>query len=328
MNGRVLITGASGFVGYHLITAALKSNLEVFAAVRKSSDVSHLKELNIQYTYPDFSDSEILGKEFQENRYDYIIHAAGITKAQTAEEYHQINTVYTRNIAEAAAGVNYNFKKLVLISSLAALGPLPDLNGIITEREAPHPVTAYGRSKLEAETVLSSFKLLNYTILRPTAVYGPREKDIFIVIKQIANGFEPYIGSKAQQLSFIYATDLAQVAIVALTAGNREAYNISDGKIYNRYKMAELEKSILNTKTFKLHLPLPLVKLVASVVENVSKLTHKASALNIEKLKELTAANWACSIEKAQRELNFNPKYDLKKGLTETLAWYKAHQWL
>lgn len=328
MNGRVLITGASGFVGYHLINEALQNNLEVYAAVRKSSDIKHLKHLNINFTYPDFSSAESLKKEFQEKQYDYIIHAAGITKASQQHEYAHINTTYTRNIAEAAVSINYTFKKLVFISSLAAVGPLQGLNGMISEDTTPHPVTAYGQSKLKAEAELSHFSTLNYTILRPTAVYGPREKDIFIMFKQIARGMEPYIGKKAQKLSFIYVTDLAKAAVAALQAGNHKTYNLSDGNFYDRYEMADIIKSILKTKTIKVHLPPGFVKLIALMAEGAAKLQHKASALNVEKLKELTAANWSCSIEEAKADLGFYPQYNLNKGLTETLAWYKAHEWL
>ncbi|GAB2690691.1 NAD(P)-dependent oxidoreductase [Mucilaginibacter koreensis] len=328
MKGRVLITGASGFVGYHLITEALKNNLEVYAAVRKSSQIDHLKDLNIQYTYPDFTNIESLKQEFQEKQYDYVIHAAGVTKARSDAEYNHINATYTKNIAEAALSINYHFKKMVFISSLAAVGPLHTSSGIITEQNEPHPVTAYGHSKLKAEKELSRFTTLNYTILRPTAVYGPREKDIFIVLKQIAKGLEPYIGSKAQKLSFVYVTDLAKASIAALYAGNQKTYHLSDGNFYDRYEMADITKSVLHTKAIKLHLPLGLVKVIAAASQSISKLKNQASALNIEKLKELTAANWNCSIEEAKADLGFYPEYNLKKGLTETLAWYKANQWL
>ncbi|WP_462265852.1 NAD-dependent epimerase/dehydratase family protein [Mucilaginibacter sp.] len=328
MKGRILITGASGFVGYHLITEALKNNLEVYAAIRKSSNVEHLKGLNIQFTYPDFGNAESLRQEFKEKQYDYVIHAAGVTKARSGQEYHHINTVYTRNLAQAAVSINHHFKKMVFISSLAAIGPLHTSNGILTEHTEPKPVTAYGKSKLKAEQELHQTTTLNYTILRPTAVYGPREKDIFIFIKQIAKGLEPYIGNKAQKLSFVYVTDLAKASVTALEGGDRKTYNLSDGNFYDRYEMADIAKSILNTKAIKLHLPMGLVKLIASVAQSVSRLKNQASALNIEKLKELTAANWNCSIEEAKIDLGFYPQYNLQKGLTETLAWYKANKWL
>jgi UDP-glucose 4-epimerase len=327
MKERVLITGASGFVGYHLIEAALKSNLEVFAAVRKSSKVDHLKGLAVQYAYTNFNSVGALTAEIQENRYDYIIHAAGVTKANSAAEYNAINTGYTVNLAKAAVAAG-RIKKLVFISSLAAVGPIATVEGVITELNSQVPVTAYGHSKKHAEEELKKFTSLNYVILRPTAVYGPRDKDILIVLKQFANRFEPYIGKIDQYLSFIYVKDLAQVSINALTRGNQTAYLISDGKRYDRYQLANITKRLLGVKTFKIHLPVAIVKVVAGIAEGVSRITKKASALNVEKLNELTAINWICSIDKAQQELDFKPTYDLNSGLEETLKWYKENKWL
>jgi len=327
MSERVLITGASGFVGYHLIEAALKNNLEVFAAVRKSSKVDHLKALNVKYAYTNFTSVEALTNEIQENQYDYIIHAAGVTKANSKTEYDAINTDYTVNLAKAALASG-RIKKFVFISSLAAVGPMTTVNGLLTEATIQAPVTAYGHSKKRAEEALKSFTSLNYVILRPTAVYGPRDKDILIVLKQFANRFEPYIGKIDQYLSFIYVKDLAQACIQALTRGNQQAYLLSDGKRYDRYQLANITKRLLGISTFKIHLPLSVIKIVAGIAEGVSKITKKPSALNVEKLNELTAANWICSIEKAQQELDFKPQYDLNSGLEETLNWYKQNKWL
>ncbi|CAM3646969.1 NAD(P)-dependent oxidoreductase [Mucilaginibacter galii] len=327
MSERVLITGASGFVGFHLIEAALNNNLEVFAAVRKSSKVDHLKDLKVQYAYTNFNSVEALTAEILENQYDYIIHAAGVTKANSKAEYDAINTDYTVNLAKAALASG-RIKKFVFISSLAAVGPFANVDGLLTEASVQAPVTAYGHSKKRAEEELKKFTSLNYVILRPTAVYGPRDKDILIVLKQFANKFEPYIGKIDQYLSFIYVKDLAQACILALTKGNQSAYLLSDGKRYDRYQLANITKRLLGVKTFKIHLPLPIIKIVAGIAEGVSKITKKPSALNIEKLNELTAVNWICSIDKAQRELDFHPKYDLNTGLEETLTWYKSNGWL
>ncbi|MBE9583189.1 NAD(P)-dependent oxidoreductase [Mucilaginibacter sp. JRF] len=328
MREKVLITGASGFVGYHLINEAIKNNLEVYAAIRKSSSIDHLKDLDIKYVYPNFKDQDSLTQLLKDNGINYIIHAAGATKARSQSEYDTINATYTVNLAKAAINAGEQFKKLVLISSLAAVGPINTLNGIITNDTMPNPVTAYGRSKLAAEEQLKAIPGLNYTILRPTAVYGPRDKDIFIFFKQVVNGLEPYIGNKAQKLTFIYVTDLAEVSVKALFAGSGKTYIISDGNFYSRYELGNITKSVLNLKAIKFHLPVNLVKVIAAIAEKVSSLSNKASALNIEKLKELTAANWNCEIEQAKHDLGFYPKHDLDAGLTETLNWYKANNWL
>jgi nucleoside-diphosphate-sugar epimerase len=329
MKQKVLITGASGFVGFHLIEAALAKDLEVYAAIRKSSDIKHLSTHNVHYTYPDFTSVESLEKELKEQQYDFIIHAAGTTKAKTQDEYNKINAAYTINLAKAAANASKHLKKMVFISSLAAIGPLKQTDKLITENNFPKPVTSYGKSKLLAEEELKNIKL-PLIVLRPTAVYGSRDKDIFIILKTFNSGFEPYIGKTAQQLSFVYVKDLAAATVNALftpeTANG--TYNITDGHCYDRYEMANITKSVLNKRTFKFHLPLPVVRGLALVLEKTYGMFDKTPVLNIEKLHELTALNWCCNIEKAKNNLDFKPVYNLQQGLKEALEWYKINNWL
>ncbi len=328
MKERVLITGASGFIGYHLIKEGLANNLEVYAAVRKSSRTDHLKEFDIKLTCPDFTNQEALKKEIAENNYTFIIHAAGVTTARSQQEYDDINAGFTHNLASAAVESGINLKKFVLLGSLAALGPLTDPYGVIREDTLPRPVTAYGRSKLLAEERLREFPSLNYTILRPTGVYGPRDRDIFIFFKQVARGIEPYIGRIEQKFSFLYVTDLAKACVQALTNGNREAFNLSDGKFYDRYQLANHIKESLDLKTVKFHLPVNFVKSVAYLSQKYCSIYNKAATLNVEKLNELMAVNWFCDIEKAKKALGFSPEHDLQAGVAETIRWYKSNNWL
>ncbi|MFB9862899.1 NAD-dependent epimerase/dehydratase family protein [Rufibacter immobilis] len=328
MKERVLITGASGFVGYHLVEEAVNAGLEVYAAVRASSQVDHLKPFPIQYTQLDFNSISILQKELEEKQYTYIIHAAGSTKAKGAQEYNKVNAEFTRNLAQAAVQANIPLKKFVFLSSLAALGPVAyEQTTPITEESKPNPVTDYGRSKLLAEQYLTEIKELPLVVLRPTAVYGPREKDIFILFSTISKGLDPYIGKLNQRLSFVYVKDLAKAVLQALqTAVNGASYNVSDGNSYNRYTLADLTKRILGKKALRLHLPVGAVRSLAVLSELFS--ANKTPALNREKINELIAENWNCSIARIQRDLKYTPEYDLEKGLSQTLQWYKVNKWL
>ncbi|MFP5039867.1 NAD-dependent epimerase/dehydratase family protein [Parasediminibacterium sp. JCM 36343] len=328
MREKVLITGASGFLGFHIIEAALKMGLEVHAAIRKSSNIDHLKGLEIQYIYPDFNDIADLKNQIEKNNYQYIIHAAGITKASSLDEYSKVNVTYTYNIAKAAAMLEIPLKKFVFVSSLAAMGPLPSAEGAITEETKPQPVTSYGKSKLMAEEKINGLAL-PLTIIRPTAIYGPREKDIFILFSYILKGWEPYIGKRKQQLSFVYVKDIAGIVVDALFKNNTSiAFNISDGQSYSRYELADFAKEFLGKKTTRFFLPEGMVKFFAVVLEKGYGLFGKTPVVNQEKLAELTAANWICNIDKASKELDFEPKYNLKSGLEETLVWYKDNKWL
>lgn len=331
MKEKVLITGISGFVGYHLAEAALQAGLEVHGAVRQTSQVNHLKYFDFQPVYLNFNDTNSLKKTLEEKKYDYIIHAAGITKAGTQEEYNNVNAVYTRNLAQAAKEADFNLKKFVFISSLAAIGPAKNVeNEVIDESWDYNPVTSYGKSKVLAEQYLSEFREnLPLITLRPTAVYGPRERDIFIMFKTLKQGLEPYIGNIAQKYSFIYVKDLVDITVKSLFSDvTGKCYNVADGFAYDRYALATISKAILGKKTLKFHVPLGIVKIIAGLLETTSSLSKKTPALNKEKLNELTAPSWNCSIENIKKDLGFEPKYDLEKGLEETLNWYRTNNWL
>lgn len=331
MKEKVLITGISGFVGYHLLEAALQSGLEVYGAVRPSSQLDHLKHFDFQAINLDFNDSAAIKSALEKKQFDYIIHAAGITKAKTQEEYNAVNAAYTLNLAKAASEANINLKKFVFISSLAAVGPAKNvISDIIDESRSFNPVTSYGKSKVLAEQYLSEFNgNLPLITLRPTAVYGPRERDIFIMFKTLTQGLEPYIGRTEQKYSFIYVKDLVDITIKSLYADiTGKCYNVTDGLGYNRYALADLSKEILGRKTLKFHVPLGIVKIIAGLLEFTSSYSKKTPALNKEKLNELTAPSWYCSIENIKKDLGFEPKYDLKQGLTETLNWYKENKWI
>jgi len=330
MREKVLITGASGFIGFHLIEAALHRELSVCAAVRRGSAVDHLKEYDIDYCELDYTNVQVLAKQLAAIGCQYIIHAAGATRANSQQAYDTVNATYAFNLASAAReGLSNQLRQFVFVSSLAAVGPLSDRDAVITEETIPAPVTAYGRSKLLAEEKLKTLPALPLVVLRPTAVYGPRERDIFIMLRSIHRGIEPYIGRVEQQLSFIYVKDLVTLAIDSLFLNlSHMTFNISDGWGYHQYEFANIAKQILNHKTLRFHLPYNMVKGLAFTMEKMSAWRGKTPVLNREKLNELTAINWQCSIEKAKTHARFSPRYPLKQGLLETLQWYQTHKWL
>lgn len=326
---KVLITGASGFVGYHLIEAAIKADLEVYAAVRPGSELTHLSEFNIKYVNLNYADVEALKLTLEDQQYNYIIHAAGTTKAKTKGDYDHVNAGYTKNLALAALAANINLEKFVFVSSLAAIGPITDLSTQIQDNTPPHPVTNYGSSKALAEQYLAELTTLPLITIRPTAVYGPREKDLFILFNSINKGLEPHIGRFKQQLSFVFVKDLVKVIVSALTAPVvHRAYNISDGEVYDRYALAVFTKKALNRKTFKFHLPVSLVALLASAMDFIYANSKNTPTLNKEKMAELTAINWACSIKNANTDLGYSPEYKLEAGVMQTVKWYKLKNWL
>lgn len=326
---KVLITGASGFIGNHLVQAALDEGLLVYAGVRQGSDVSLLNKLKVNLAYLDYTDVNHIVNFLQKENCHYVVHAAGVTKAKDVAQYDTINATYTKNLALATSMVNYALEKFVFISSLASLGPLSNFTELLQDQSPPFPVTKYGNSKLLAEILLKQVTNLPLIVLRPTAVYGPGEKDILILIKTMNKGLEPYIGRTAQQLSFIYVKDLAKITISALKSNvSGKSYNISDGKIYSRYDFTDSIKRALQKKTIRFHIPIALVNSIALMLDWLYRNNKKEPVLNSEKMKELTALNWGCSIENIAADLGFKPGYGLDQGLKETISWYKQHNWI
>lgn len=341
MKEKVFITGASGFIGFHLVEAALEAGMEVHAAVRPSSDLTFLKKLQgdlektgkspLTFVNTNFDSRDSLKELLENGGYSYIIHAAGVTKAKKTAVYNKVNADYSLHLAQAAMSANIPLKRFVFLSSLAAIGPLSYAEQQpITEGTLPIPVTDYGKSKLLAEQYLEQVSGLPLTIIRPTAVYGPGEKDLFILFKTLNKGLDAYIGKGPQRLSFVYVKDLVAATMAAMLENQRETtvYNISDGQAYDRYAFADRFREISGKNIFRTHLPLFLVKLTAGFLDFIYGFTSVTPVLNKEKLKELTASNWICSIDAARNSLHYTPQYDLRQGMQETLMWYKENKWL
>jgi nucleoside-diphosphate-sugar epimerase len=209
------------------------------------------------------------------------------------------------------------------MSSMASYGPADfQPRGIVDHESTPHPVTFYGESKLQAEQFIESFRDLNYIILRPTAVFGPREKDFLTLYKSIQRGIEMYIGSKDQKLSFIYVRDLVDLIFKSISSDvKRASYFVSDGQVYSSSEYNSLLKKALDKKTIKFVLPLGIVKTIASLAEWSSKMTGKYPIINHDKLSELTAKNWQVDTSLQEDQLGFTPNYTLEEAVNETIQW-------
>ncbi len=332
---RILITGASGFIGSFLVEEALIQNHEVFAGVRKSSSLKYLSDYRIQTLPLDLSSPKKLIEKWNElkvhfSAFDYVIHNAGITQAAKPSDFELVNNQFTQNLLQSLVDADFMPKKFILMSSLAAMGPGNEtsLAPIELDHQA-NPITSYGRSKLNVELYLKNQTDVPYLIFRPTAVYGPREKDFLTLFKTINKHIEPYISSPKQLLSFIYVKDLARLILQSCSS---DVYNgtffVSDGKTYTCKNLSEITKKVLNKWTIPIVLPKPVVRTIAYLSESIAKMSHKTSVLNHEKYKELTSLNWSCNSEETQSAFNYTPEYHLEKGIEETIYWYKKNNCL
>lgn len=326
---KILITGASGFVGSWLVSEALKRDLEVYAGVRKSSSREFLQDPRIQFFNTDFRDEEGLFQGLNEQQFDYVIHNAGVVRVLDKQVFYDVNYGYTKLLIETLQAVKSKPKKFVYMSSLASCGSADHSpEGAITNRISPNPPTHYGKSKNQAESFIMS-QTLPYLIFRPTAVYGPRDKDVLKLFKGVSVGIAPLIGTRPSKLSFIYVKDLARLILDAtLSNKQNEAYVVSDGKIYANNAFHKKVAKIMGKKAIYPKIPMSVVKLIASLTEVKSKLTKTPDTLDIDKVNELKARNWVCDISELKKDFNFAPQYSTEESLTETYEWYKKHNWL
>jgi nucleoside-diphosphate-sugar epimerase len=322
---KLLITGASGFIGGYISEEGINRNYEVHVGIRKTSSRAYLQNPSLTFQEINFEDEDALRALLLKEKYDYIIHNAGITKALNKETYFKVNANYTRKFIKILHEEDVIPTKFVFMSSLASHGPADfQINQVITEDPSFHPVTDYGRSKKQAEDFITAFSNFPYMILRPTAVFGPREKDFLTVYKTIQSGLEIYMGGKNQLLSFIYVHDLVKIVYLALESSyNRRAYCVSDGQVYPIETYNSVIKSVLDKKTIKFVLPLKIVETIAAISERISKARGKVSILNKDKVNELKARSWACDISALEKELNFRPDYSLEEAIRETINWNK-----
>jgi UDP-glucose 4-epimerase len=331
----LLITGASGFIGSHLAGEGLKRGYTVYAGIRRTSSKENLKDPQIHFLEIDFSSVDTIMKtlEFCQAQgicFQYVIHAAGITKSGKKEDYFRVNAQYTKNFIQALIHAGMVPGKFIYLSSLAAYGPgNPETMRPVMLSDTPDPIESYGRSKLEAEKFIQSQNSFPWLIFRPTGVYGPREKDYFVFFKTINRGLETYIGSHRQILTFIYVKDLVRLIFDSLRSPIlRKSYFVSDGWEYDTKTFAAITKKILKRKTIKITLPPVIVKKLAYGLEKIAGFWGTVPTLNSDKYNVLSSANWRCETEPLQTDFGFVAEYDLERGVAETIDWYKTQHWL
>lgn len=346
----ILITGASGFIGSFIVQDGLDRGFDVWAGVRGSSSRGYLTDERIHFAQLDLSNKETLCTQLAEYKesmggrgWDYVVHAAGATKCLHAEDFYRTNTDGTRNLIAALRAMDMIPKRFVFLSSLSIFGAIrekpvrkatednPWIYAPIRLDDKPQPNTEYGRSKLMAEDYLTQQIGFPYTILRPTGVYGPREKDYFMMAKSIAGHTDFAVGFKPQEITFVYMMDVVQAVYKCLDAPQAEgkAYFLSDGQVYNSRRFSDLlQESMGVRRVLHIKCPLWILHIVCAISYQISRMTGKMNALNNDKYSILSQRNWQCDIEPARKDFGYEPEWPLEKGVPASVKWYKEAGWL
>lgn len=324
---KVLVTGGSGFLGGHVAELLSKRGDQVRALVRKTSNRKHLESLPHVELFEGSVEQVERVKDAMDG-VDAVVHTAGLIKARSADEFFAVNVGGTSNLIEAARG--RGLKRFVFVSSLEACGPSSDGQPVGPDQE--DPVTAYGRSKLAAEKVVFSAKEeIPVTILRPGAIYGPRDGEILQAFKSIKRGLLPLIAGGEAMGMWIYATDCAAACIRAIDADlpSGKAYFVDDGcgPMAQRRMLADAERAIGKRALWRTSLPVPFLMTVARGVETFGRVANRPVMLTREKANMLLQ-NWVCSSEETRRDLGWVPRVPWHEGITLAVQWYRENGWL
>lgn len=328
----ILITGASGFIGSFLVEEALRRGFDTWAGIRASSSRAYLQDPRIRFLELDFAHSDALRRQLSRHgRFDYIVHCAGVTKCIDPADFDRVNHMQTCDFVDALRELELVPRQFIFISTLSVFGPVHERTyQPILETDTPQPNTAYGRSKLKTEQYLQSLGGFPYVIFRPTGVYGPRERDYYVMAQSIARHVDVAAGFRRQDLTFVYVADVVQAVFRAIDRGvTGRAYFLSDGRVYDSRTFSDLIiRELGRPWVIRLKFPLFALKTVSLCAEWWAKRRGKTSTLNRDKYNIMKQRNWRCDITPAVDELGYAPAYDLDKGVCLTIAWYKENRWL
>ncbi len=261
---------------------------------------------------------------------DQIFHLAGVTKAVEERTYFDVNAYGTEKLIQATLEHNPSIKKFIYLSSQAAAGPCHD-GGTKKEADICKPVSPYGRSKrLGEEIALAHADRLPILILRPSAVYGPRDRDLYVFFKLLSKKIKPCFYTEEQRISLVFVEDLIRAILLASEREEEsgEIFFISDGGDYRMEEVTHLFATAMGVNPMAIRVPEWMIYVVASLSESISKVTRRPALLNRGKVEEMVQDNWVCDITKARMRLGFQPRVSLAEGARLTYEWYKKEHWL
>ncbi|MBQ2180959.1 MAG: NAD(P)-dependent oxidoreductase [Bacteroidaceae bacterium] len=347
---KILVTGASGFIGSFLCEEGLHRDMEVWAGMRKTSSRKWLQNEWLKFQVLDLSNPDTLRQQLSDfkqknGKWDYIVHAGGATKCIDPADFDKHNYQCTVNFVQALQDLDMVPRLFVYLSSFSVLGPIKETLNPATNTyeemyatDTPQPNTAYAKSKLRSERFLQSLNyLFPYVIFRPTGVYGPRERDYFLMAKSIKQHVDFAVGYKKQEITFVYVRDLVNAIYAsiqkteegALERIERQIFNVSDGQVYSSRAFSDYIQQDLGIRfLLRIKAPVWLLHVICAIGDRISQWTKKPVTLNLDKYHILRQRNWRCDITPLRQLLDFEPEWQLERGTRETIDWYVKNKWL
>jgi len=322
--GRVLVTGASGFVGSHVAELLASVGWKVRCLVRPTSSRRWLTRADFEFALGDVTDLHGIPEALE--GCDAVVHCAALTNALHPDQYFQVNAEGTLRLWMAAEQARV--KRFLLVSSLAASGPSRDETPQ-DETARPHPVSAYGKSKLQSErVVLQTGGPVEPVVVRPPTVYGPRDDDVLTLVKMAQDGWIPRVGRRSA-LSLIHVEDLAEGIRLGLEKGEPGGvYYLTDGGVHPTEEIAASMGHALGRRVRVVSLPAWLLWAGAIVGELAEAVLRRPATLNLERVRQFVRPYWTATDARARRELGFESRYDLIRGMEDTIRWYRSVGWI
>ena len=318
----ILVTGGTGFIGSHLLERLAQSGAGVRCLVRRSAAPRGLPE-GVEEAYGDLAHGQ--GIEEALRGVETVIHLAGVTKALRPDDFYAGNARATENLARV---LSRRAIRLVHVSSLAAVGPSPD-GQPLNEESAPHPLTHYGKSKWEAERTVREL-VPGAVIVRPPVVYGPRDTDVFQILKSIASGWVLEIAGGERWFSAIYVRDLVDglLAAARVPKAAGRTYFLSHPKPVSWSQLIREAARIMACQPRRVRVPFRVAQAFGYGAELWARIGRKATIVSRDKVLEARCRWWLCDPGRAAADLGFQARTPLEVGLASTLQWCKEAGWL
>ncbi|MCX8157313.1 MAG: NAD(P)-dependent oxidoreductase [Verrucomicrobiae bacterium] len=326
---KVLLTGASGLVGSHVLDHLVQAGVPVRLLLRATSPrqwiAPHGDKVEVQEGALDAL--EALGPALE--GVTHVIHCAGATKALDREGYFRVNHAGTLNLVAAINRHASHIERLVHVSSLAVTGPATAARPA-RETDPPRPLTDYGQSKLAAEQVVREQCRVPAVILRPPGVYGPRDSEFFKLFKAVRRGLLPCFGGGRQQLSLVYAPDLAAAIVHCLTHPGAvgKVFHVAHAEVIHVRQVGEVAARYWGLKPVPLVLPVAALWPVCAAQEIINQVTRRPQVVNLQKYRELAAPGWVCDVSRLKECTGFSAPTPVEQGVPATLDWYRQAGWL
>lgn len=325
---KVLVTGGTGFIGSHLIERLVQEGHQVRNVAKDRLNSVFLESLGIEMVLGDLNDGMNLGAMLED--VEVVYHLAGAVRARRNRDYYEGNYLTTKNFINATARSSKKLKRFVFVSSQAAAGPSQD-GRPVREDDPYHPVSHYGRSKMLAEQEVMRYRdKMPVTIVRPSGVYGPRDREMLQYFLLVKKRLQPLVGFGKKWLNFVYVDDLVKGIMLAgeHPEAEGETFFIGSDIAIPTEEIGNTIASILNSKPIRIRVPHWAAYSVGAIAEGIGKLTGNPVFFNLQKVRESVQRGWILSVEKARSRLGYSPRVSFTEGMRRTYEWYTDNGWL